>query len=474
MTSLATLISLLVPITIGFAFVRTCIPGERHLCRHDWLRLCLGIGVGFGLCSCAFFVWLLTYGAVHKAYIAVEIGLAVIFGVIAAYRATGCVLCKSPMAQETTLTRWKHPLLIVFALIFVSACLSFVLESRIHPEGQWDAWAIWNLRARFLFRGGEEWRTAFSGTLLWSHPDYPLLLPGLVARSWIYAGTETQNVPIAIAMLLTFATVGVLTGGLYVFGGPEKALLAGIVLLGTASFITLGSAQYADVPVAFYFLASIVLLCMRDRLPISGTALVGISAALAAWTKNEGLLFFVLLLIAMKWTKQPISMVLMGAFCILALLAMFKLSLAPPNYLVQSGGAVLIRSVMDPSRYVEVAVGFVYRLIHFGGQRLNTLIPLIAALFLLKHKATHGSRSAAIILAGMCAGISVVYLITPLDLAWHISSSLDRVLLQLWPAALFTCFNIVDFPVAPLTTCSETVPPSQTPWPPRYEIDHSF
>jgi hypothetical protein len=49
-------------------------------------------------------------------------------------------------------------------------------------------------------------------------------------------------------------------------------------------------------------------------LPISGTALVGISAALAAWTKNEGLLFFVLLLIAMKWTKQPISMVLMGAF----------------------------------------------------------------------------------------------------------------------------------------------------------------
>ena len=387
MTSLATLISLFVPVIIGFGFVRTCIPGEKHLCRHDWLRLCLGIGIGFGLCSCALFVWLLTYGAVHAAYIAVEIGLAILFGALAAYRATGCSLCKSSMAPETTLTRWERPLLIVFALILLSACLSFALESRIHPQGQGDAWAIWNLRARSLFRGGEQWRNAFSGTLFWSHPDYPLLLPGLVARSWIYTGTETQDVPIGIAVLFTFATVGILTAGLSALAGREKALLAGIVLLGTASFIKLGAAEYADVPIAFFFLASIVLLCMLDRLPMSGALLLGISAAFAAWTKNEGLLFFTLLLIAMKWTKQPVSRVLMGASSILALLALFKLSLAPSNYLAQSGGPVLIRKLIDPSRYAQLAIGFVYQLIHFGGQWLNPLVPLFAEMLLLKHTA---------------------------------------------------------------------------------------
>jgi hypothetical protein len=451
MTSFATLISLFVPIIIGFGFVRTCIPGEKHLCRHDWLRLFLGIGVGFGLCSCTLFVWLLTYGAVHVAYITVEIGLAIMFGALAAYRATGCSLCKSSMAPKTTLTQWERPLLIVFGLILVSACLSFALEARIHPEGQGDAWAIWNLRARFLFRGGEQWRNAFSGTLFWSHPDYPLLLPGLVARSWIYTGTETQNVPIGIAMLFTFATAGVLTAGLSALAGREKALLAGIVLLGTASFIKLGAAEYADVPIAFFFLASIVLLCMLDRLPMSGAVLLGISAAFAAWTKNEGLLLFVVLLITLKWTRQPPSRVLMGAFCVLTLLAIFKLSLAPPNDLVQNLRTVLLRNVTDPSRYLSVVTGFIYELINFGSKRFNPLVPLFAALLLLKKDAKYGARSAVIILWGVITGIYFVYLVAPVDVAWQIAWSLDRVLLQLWPATLFTCFYIIDFPTAPRT-----------------------
>lgn len=179
---------------------------------------------------------------------------------------------------------------------------------------------------------------------------------------------------------------------------------------------------------------------------MSGAVLVGISAALAAWTKNEGLLFFAILLITMKWTKRPVSKVLMGAVCILTLIAIFKVSLAPPNYLAKSGSTALLRKLTDPSRYVLVAVGFAYQLIHFGGQRLNPLVPLLAALLLLKHTAKRGARSSAMILSSMCAGVAFVYLITPFDLAWQIAWSLNRLLLQLWPSALFTCLYIVDFP----------------------------
>jgi hypothetical protein len=57
---------------------------------------------------------------------------------------------------------------------------------------------------------------------------------------------------------------------------------------------------------------------------MSGAGLVGISATIGAWTKNEVLLFFAILLITMRWTKQPVSKVLMGAACILTLLAIFK------------------------------------------------------------------------------------------------------------------------------------------------------
>ena len=458
MTSVAIVLSLLVPVFIGFSVVRICIPGGRDLCRHDWLRLSLGVGTGFGICSCTLFVWLLTFGRVHVLYIGIEAGLVVLLGALAAWSAKRCCLCVSTAVPNTALAGWKHPLLAVFAVAGLAACLSFALESRIHPDGQGDAWAIWNLKARFLFSGGAQWRTVFSKALFWSHPDYPLLLPGAVARGWIYTGTETQAVPIGIAMLFTFGTVGVLTTGLTALGESEKGLIAGTVLAGTGSFVKLGAAQYADVPIAFFFLASILLLCMRDRIPMSGMLLAGVSAALAAWSKNEGLLFLLLLAIALKWARQPLAGVSAGAFCILVLPAIFKLTLAPPNYLAASGMSAVLRNGTDPSRYLLIAVGFVWQLMTFGGHGINPLIPIFATLFLLKTREKPGARTAAIVLAGMCVGDSLAYLITPFDLGWQISRSLDRLLLQLWPTALLAYFCIVEFPIVPASTLSPAVP----------------
>jgi hypothetical protein len=186
---------------------------------------------------------------------------------------------------------------------------------------------------------------------------------------------------------------------------------------------------------------------MADRLKASGMVLAGVSAALAAWTKNEGLLFVLLLPIAMKFKRQTVSRFAMGASGILAVLVMFKVSLAGPNYLAQSRGAILLQDVTDPSRYLSIAAGFGYALIHFGGQRLNPLIPLAAMLFPPRARAKPGARGAVVVLAGMCAGFFLAYLITPFDLAWHIEWSLDRLLLQLWPSALFTCFYTADLPV---------------------------
>ena len=163
------------------------------------------------------------------------------------------------------------------------------------------------------------------------------------------------------------------------------------------------------------------------------------------------LLFFALLLIVMKWTKEPVRRFLSGTSCILVLLSIFKLSLSPPNYLAQNTGTALLRDMTDPSRYQAIVFGFIYEAINFGGQYLNPLIPLLTALFLLKGKEKHGTRSATIILSCMCVGFAFVYLITPVGLSWQIAWSLDRLLLQLWPAALFTCVCITEFPASPPT-----------------------
>jgi hypothetical protein len=451
MTSVYLVISIFIPILIGFSFVRACIPAGRYWCRHDCLRLALGIGVGFGICSCSLFLWLLAYGSIRPLYIIVEISLAAIFAGISVRRCTGCCLCKTFGEQESPPVRSTNPLFIAFWALFLFACLSFSLRSRIYPEGQLDAWAIWNLRARFLFRGGDQWRTAFSNKLPWSHPDYPLLLPATVVRTWAYTGSEDIEAPVEIAMLFTIATVGVLTAGLWTITGREKAFLAGVALLGTASFIMLGASQGADVPISFFFLATLVLLFLEDRLPISVTVLAGTTAALAVWTKNEGIPFFVLFIIARKLAKRPMSAFLIGASWVFVLHTIFKLSLAPANYLFRQEWKQVLTDVSDPSRYLLIIVGFIYQVAKFGGQGPNPLIPLAAAFILIGRKGRPGSRTALLTLAGVCGGVFVTYLLTPFDLSWHIGSSLDRLLLQLWPAALFTCFLVLELPAMPIS-----------------------
>ena len=89
----------------------------------------------------------------------------------------------------------------LFALAIVLAVTMFLGAVVYNPHGEEAAWSIWNLRARFLFRAGAFWRDAFSSDLSWSHPDYPLLLPGLVALCWKLAGQESTDAPIAIAFL---------------------------------------------------------------------------------------------------------------------------------------------------------------------------------------------------------------------------------------------------------------------------------
>ena len=63
-------------------------------------------------------------------------------------------------------------------------------------QGDWDAWAIWNLRARFLIEPTDRWKDAFVPALTWAHPNYPMHLPSAVARGWLQAGSESVTIPI--------------------------------------------------------------------------------------------------------------------------------------------------------------------------------------------------------------------------------------------------------------------------------------
>src|SRR5260370_39679524 len=119
------------------------------------------------------------------------------------------------------------------------------------PHGDWDAWSIWNMRARFFVRGGQFCKDTFTSQLAWSHPDYPLLLPGIVAMLWTLAHTESTAAPIGVAFLFALGTAGILTSTLGILRGKAQAFIGGILLIWTVAVVVNAGNQYADIAFSF-------------------------------------------------------------------------------------------------------------------------------------------------------------------------------------------------------------------------------
>ena len=433
------------------------------------LRFFLCLGVALGISSCTYFLWLTRLVPGLPGLFFTEV---VVFSFLCAimlwFQESRQAIFTLLPGGATPSTRRAVPrdervpvsLLLCFGLVlFLAVCAIFLVLAN-KPHGSGDSYAIWNLRARFLFRGGDRWTDGFSPLLAWSHPDYPLLIPGAVARWWTYMGFETIKVPQFISLFFTLATAGLLISSLSVLRSVRQGLVAGLFLFSTDYFMRLGASQYADVPIGFFMLATVVAFSFRDsdgERSLMVYSLAGITAGLAAWTKNEGALFVLAVLAARivsailvrtedwkGWIKETAFFVA-GLAPILAVLVFFKLRYAPPNDLFQDRQAgVMLARMTDVLRYVTIGKAFLSEIVRWG----NGLFPILLV-YVFFSGVKHDSRNSRlvatclVILAFMLCGYFMVYVRTPNDLAWHLGTSLRRLLLQLWPTFLLAVFLVV-------------------------------
>lgn len=346
-------------------------------------------------------------------------------------------------------------LTIGFVLVAISAISIFFVESLHRPHGTWDAISIWNLRARFIFRGDANWMETFTNHSSLFPADYPLLISCSTARLWRYTGSELTFHPILIAFSFMLATVALLVSSLTIVGGRSKGLLAGLLLLGIPYFSSYSAAQCADIPLGFYILATFILLLFSRRTPgnTMGTVfMAGAMAGLSAWTKNEGLLFVAAVIVTLLLVKTPeekwcaswkkITLFVCGLVPVLAVIAYFKFKFAPESiYFSELNFESFFEMIFEIDRHLLIATYFVKEIFSLTGLTI-IILPLCLLFFgvSFEEKTIQEVKIISITLLLVTIGYYLVFLIAPYELEFNLAFGLKRLYLHLLPSAIFGFF----------------------------------
>jgi hypothetical protein len=446
----------------GFGLMRWIFPQTLRWSLHNILLFSLAAGAGAGIASCIYFLALLLVGP-SFAVLASAIGAFVLIALLAGF----LVHRQGPAFEIAEGPPVPRYLILVFAAAAALALIMFLSAVIYNPHGDEAAWSIFNLRARFLFRSGAAWRIAFSHDLAWSHLDYPLLVPSLVAMCWKLAGAESTAAPVGIAFLFGLGTAGVLIASLAILRGKLQALLGGTLFLGTASFVALAASLYADVPLSFYILAALALICLQDQFPEFPrfTILAGLMAGFAAWARNEGLIFVAALLaarsIALARSHRRAAIfpellrLLAGAAAPLVVVLIFKTRVAPPSEYFSVPASVLLHHLTDFGRWVTLIEGVVIALFTFGRFLIPIVLVLALYAYLIRFRLEVFSRAsrlrAALITIAVALPITLgvqllIDLLYDANLPLEIGTSGERIIMQLWPAAVLAFFVAANAP----------------------------
>jgi hypothetical protein len=437
-----------------YALVRLCDVDTRKPAADVCLHAALTFGLALSLTSCIYYMALRIGIVPSRNYCVGEaIGFAGLALLLLQFRGrvtATCAVTTAEFALSTPL--YGGTLRAVFVLSFISAAAGITGMMAVEPDGGWDAWNIWNLRARYLFGLDAEWRQAFAP--IFRHPDYPLMLSGTIARCWNFLADGPLWVAYGVAMGFTLATLVLLTAGVARLRGANQGWLAGLALLGSVAFLQHGASLYADVPLSFFFLAALLLLAIHDSEGNSSPRLLvlaGLAAASAAWTKNEGLLFLAAVLVvrALAACRRggvhamlgELGSLLTGAAPVLAVVLLFKASVKTQNDIVAGQDwKTIIPSPADIGRIGMILKGFAGGFWHVGKALWIIFFLGFAMLGRDGNRCTPALARLLAVVALMLGGYICIYLRTPYDLAWHLETSVDRLVLHLWPSLLLWVF----------------------------------
>jgi hypothetical protein len=437
MTLLLAFIVLLPRIFLGFFIVHSIWNARDG--KSLLIKVFLSAGVGFGVSSLLGFLWIWA-GLPLTVYAWLESVVAILLMVWLLIKNRH--LLRMPEISVKQEFLWF--LFLAVGILFFS--LNLFLYGLQYPHGRPDAWINWNVVARFIYLGGSDWQATFLRQ--WDHPDYPLFMAVTNAITWEFLGNTSTWGPIAFHFTISIFTAGSLFAFVNNFRDLKQAVLTVIIFMSLPFILDQGMRQYADLLLAYLMLAAggLTLWYFQTK-EIRLALLIGLLVGLCGWSKNEGLaaiLSFSLVFawLALKKDHQPaFRNYMIGLAFPLLIIGLFKLFLAPSNDLMSAQGSSFDK-LLELERYAIIfkEAGAMFWQLGNTPVSLIGLIILAALLIGSSTTRTPGMWTLYTVIGQQLLIYFVIYLLTPLELTYHLRTSADRLYLHILPLAFLLFF----------------------------------
>ena len=331
----------------------------------------------------------------------------------------------------------------------------------IYPMESYDAVAIWGLKAKAIyFAGGLPIGFFKDMNYATAHPDYPLLVP--IQEGILYLMSKGVSDALAklifplyfVSFLIIFYSLVKRTAGIRSQSSRRIGLVFTFILASIPQFREFAVNGYADIVVAFYYSLGFLFayLWYAGERKTGFLFLSAVFSVMCAWTKNEGIFLcflnmiftgVIFFLCARKGDKIIPAVIWTAAFYITALMifvfpwVVFKASVGLKSDLVTGQTFSVSRVAHNLSRLP--AILYEYQKQFFGFKKWN-IIWIAFLIFLATNFKKSFSEKASVITASIFAVFlmyTAVYIVTPKDFLWHLSTSASRLFIHVAPLAVF-------------------------------------
>jgi hypothetical protein len=258
----------------------------RRMALYLFERLALAFILGAAALSVLWLAFSGFYGIVNPLWLLTPTSLAI-----------SMATRRSPRPRVSFLNDWQWIDLVLTCAI--GAQIVAILFASLRTPLGWDGLFNFEIKARFIFENVPSGRFPLpylsDASRIWSHPQYPLMVP--FVEYWIYAWLgRIDQTAIKIIFPVFYACLVALTCGVIRrISMPRIALATGVALglLPPLTVLPGAVSGYAEVPLAASAAGGIgfTFLALKTR-DVEPAILAGLLLAVAAWTKAEGILLF--------------------------------------------------------------------------------------------------------------------------------------------------------------------------------------